>query len=112
MEKNTDYCKVVAIIQSDVLDKVERRLQELGVPGISVTRVKGYGEYADFYSHDCMTTHARVEVFTAAERADPIAQGIMDAAHSGEKGGGIVAVLPVSKIYRIRKCAEVQPDEI
>lgn len=112
MEMNTGYCKVVAIIQSITLDRVERSLQELGVPGLSVTCVKGYGEYVDFYSRDCMTTYARVEVFTSAKRAEAIAQAIMEAAHSGEKGDGIVAVLPVNKIYRIRKCAEVQPDEI
>ena len=45
---NTDYCKVTAIIRCEVLEKVEQRLQELGVSGISVTRVKGYGDYANF----------------------------------------------------------------
>lgn len=56
-----NYSKVVAIISisQDVLEKVERRLQELQVPGICVTKVKGYGEYANFYSRDWMTTHTK-----------------------------------------------------
>jgi nitrogen regulatory protein P-II 1 len=112
MEMNTDYCKVTAIIRSEALEKVEQRLQELGVHGISVTRVTGYGEYANFYSADCMTAHARIEIFTSAQRAEIIAQAIMDAAHSGVAGDGIVAVLPVNQVYRIRHRAAVQPDEL
>ncbi|HQT24991.1 MAG: P-II family nitrogen regulator [Burkholderiales bacterium] len=112
MEKTTDFCKVTAVIRTGVLERVEQRLQELGVHGICVTSVKGHGEYADFYSRDCMTTHARVEIFTSAERADDVVQAIMEAAYTGVKGDGIVAVLPVSKLYRIRQRAEVRPDEV
>jgi nitrogen regulatory protein PII len=36
----------------------------------------------------------------------------MDAAYSGVAGDGIVVVLPVEKIYKIRHRAEVQPDEL
>lgn len=69
-----DFRKVTAIIRGDKLEKVEQRLHELRVPGISVTRVKGYGEYANFYTNDWMTPHARVEIFISARRADEIAQ--------------------------------------
>lgn len=112
MEKNTDYCKVTAIIRCEVLEKVEQRLNEIGVPGISVTQVKGHGEYSDFYSRDSMTTHVRVEIFISAQRAEAIVQAIMDAAHSGTAGDGIVAVLPVNQVYRIRHRAAVLPDEL
>ena len=109
-ENSMLFRKVTAIIRSNALEKVEKRLQELGVPGISVTRVKGYGEYENFYSRDWMTTHARVEIFIPAQRADEIAQVIMDAACSGISGDGIVVVLPVEKVYKIRHRAEVLRD--
>lgn len=112
MENTEAYCKVVAIIRGESLENVEGRLQQLGVPGITVTCIKGYGEYADFYSRDCLTEHVRVEIFTSAARADEIAQGIIDAAYSGVAGDGIVAVLPVSKIYRIRQRAEIRPEQL
>lgn len=111
-EKDMRFRNVTAIIRSDALEKVEQRLHELGVPGISVTRVKGYGEYKNFYSRDWITTHARVEIFIPAPRADEIAQAIMDAAYSGVAGDGIVVVLPVEKIYKIRNRAEVPPDDL
>ncbi|MFY9326818.1 MAG: P-II family nitrogen regulator [Georgfuchsia sp.] len=109
--ENTDYCKVTAFIRSDALVQVERRLQELAVPGISVTQVKGYGEYANFYNHEGITTHARVDIFTSAQRAEATAQAIMDAAHSGVAGDGIVVVQSVSKIYRTRHRKEVRPGD-
>ncbi len=112
MKTNTDFCKVTAIIRCEVLDKVELRLQELAVHGFSVMQVKGCGEYTDFYSLDCMTVHSRVEIFTSANRADVIAKAIMDVAHTGVEGDGIVAVLPVNQIYRIRKRAEMLPEDM
>jgi nitrogen regulatory protein P-II 1 len=96
------FRRVTAIIRPDMLGRVEEALQALGVPGVSVSKVKGYGEYADFYTQDWMLTHVRVEVFTAQHHADEVVRGIMDAAHTGMEGDGIVAVSPVESVYRIR----------
>jgi nitrogen regulatory protein P-II 1 len=111
MENNTDFCKVTAIIRTEALEKVAQCLQELGVPGISVTQVKGHGEYANFYNNDLMTDHARVEVFIPAQRADEVAQTIVNVAHSGIAGDGIVAVLPVKQLYRIRTRESMSPNQ-
>jgi len=107
-----NYRKVTAIIRCDVLEKVEYELQHKGVRGISVTKVKGYGEYADFYSRDWLVSHARIEIFTDESQVDIIARSIIKAAHVGLEGDGIVAVLPVEKLYRIRTQSEVSMDEI
>lgn len=102
--------KVVAIIRNDALEKVEARLVDLRVKGISVTKVKGYGEYANFFKPDWMVTHSRVEIFIEEAKADQIATAIMEVAHTGMEGDGIVAILPVLKLYRIRTKTEVLPD--
>ncbi|MFQ5487353.1 MAG: P-II family nitrogen regulator [Gammaproteobacteria bacterium] len=94
--------KVTAIIRKDALKAVEQILQDMGVTGISVTQVKGYGEYADTYTKDWLVSHARIEIFTSEEQAELIAEAIMGAAHTGGPGDGIVAILPVEKLYRIR----------
>jgi len=106
------YRKVTAIIQRDVLEKVERKLLEMGIRGISVTRAKGYGEYRNFYSRDWMVSHARIEIFVDETKADAIARAIMEVAHVGLEGDGIVAILPVEKLYRIRTRSEATVDEI
>ncbi len=88
-------CKVTAIVRLSMLERVEDRLQDLQVPGISVTKVKGYGEYANFFRPDWMVEHARIEIFLHSARADEVARAIADAARTGGSGDGLVAVLPV-----------------
>lgn len=105
-----EFRKVTAIVRPDKLEAVESALQALGVPGLSVSKVKGYGEYANFYTPDWTCTHVRVEVFIGQHRADGVAQAIMDAAHSGIVGDGIVAVLPVESVYHIRTREKCQHD--
>lgn len=105
-----DFCKVTAIVRPECLEKVEQALKESGVPGVSVTKVKGYGEYSDFYAPDWMCSYVRVEVFIGRHRAEKIAEAIMDAAHTGMMGDGIVAVLPVESVYHIRSREKCQND--
>lgn len=96
------FRKVVAIIRPERLEAVEESLKKLVVPGISVTKVKGFGEHMNFFKPDWLCQHVRVEVFIGVDQADETAAAIMDAAHTGEEGDGIVAVLPVESVYHIR----------
>lgn len=104
------FRKVTSIFKPEKLQAVEDRLRELGVPGITVTRVKGFGEYANFFEPDWLCTHVRIEIFTSVLKADDIAEAIMGAAHSGMDGDGIVAVMPVESVYHIRTLEKCQYD--
>lgn len=97
-----DYCKITAIVRCEMLEKTEQALQTIGVEGVSVSHVKGYGEYENFFARDLMCRHARLEIFTTAARSEEIARTIMETARIGEAGDGIVAILPVAQLYRIR----------
>ena len=77
-------------------------LNKLVVPGTSVFKVKGFGEHLDFFKPDWLCQHVRVEVFIDVGRTEKVATAIMDAAHTGREGGGIVAVLSVESVYHIR----------
>lgn len=96
------FRKVTAIIRPERLEAVEECLRKLVVPGISVTKVKGFGEHANFFKSDWFCQNVRIEVFIGAGQADEVAQAIMDAAYTGYEGDGIVAVLPVESVYHIR----------
>ena len=104
--------KVVAIIRNQVLEDVEARLSEMRVKGISVTKVEGYGEFANYLNPDWTVTHSRVEIFTEKNMVSGIVEAIMDIAHTGTAGDGIVAVLPVEEIYRIRTKSAVSAEEV
>jgi len=43
------FKRVTAIISTQALERVETRLRELAVPGMTVSEVKGYGTYKNFY---------------------------------------------------------------
>ena len=101
---------VIAIIRPDVLDALEAQLANLHVRGMTVTKVKGFGEYIDFLSKSHLTEHLKIEIFVDESMAEAVTNAIMDAAHSDVPGAGIVAVLPVEKFFHIRTRSETLPD--
>lgn len=103
---------IVAIVRYEVSEHVEGRLKDMGVKGITVTHVKGYGEYTNYFNIDRMANHTRIEIFADKSKVEGIVAAIMDAAHTNFPGDGIVAVLPVEKLYHIRTMSIAQPDTI
>lgn len=101
-----EFRKITAIIRSELLQKVEERLKKMGVKGVSVTQVKGFGEYANFFRHDWLVRHARIEIFANKKRAEEIARAIAEEAHTGLAGDGIIGLIPVETILRIRTQCE------
>ena len=101
---------IVAIVRSEVLTTLEQRLLHAGVRGLSVTKVKGIGEYTNSFARDQFSEHAKIEIFTDESKVEAIVKVIIDAAHAGDLGDGIVTVLPVEKFYRIRTRSEGLPD--
>lgn len=99
--------KVTAIFRQSMLEKVEKALQEHGIHGFSITSVRGCGEYMNYYSKDLTTSHSRIEIFVEMDKAEDIADTIMEAAHIGQPGDGVVAILPVEKLFHIRTKSEV-----
>ena len=106
-----DINLIVAIIRRDKLEEVEKKLQDIGVERITVSKVKGYGEYHDFFARNWMVEEVRVEIFTRKDEVETITAAIMDAAHTGIPGDGVVAVVPVEKFFLIRTRSEATPQE-
>ena len=106
-----DIKQIVAIIRRDKLEEVEKKIQSMGVELINVSKVKGYGEYHDFFARDWMVEEVRLEIFTKKDKVETITAAIMDAAHTGEPGDGIVAVVPVEKFFLIRTRSEAIPND-
>lgn len=98
--------KVAAFIRNSALPEVEEQLRKPGIKGISIFQIKGYGEYANLTRNDWMVTSTKIEIFTELSHVETNVETILDAGHLGLEGDGIVAVLPVEKMYRIRTRAE------
>ncbi len=102
---------ITAIFPRDRLEAVEKKLQVIGVERIDVSKVKGYGEYRNYYARDWMVDEVKLDIFTRTDEVDSITTAIMDGAHTGEPGDGIVAVIPIEKFLLIRTRSEATPDE-
>jgi nitrogen regulatory protein PII len=107
-----DIKKVVAFIRSSSLTEVEESLRELGVKGFSVFQIKGHGAYPNLSKPSGMAASLKIEIFAAQSRVEAIVDTILNVAHLGIPGDGMVAVLPVEKLYRIRTRAEAGPEEL
>ncbi len=107
-----DFIKITAIICTDRLECLEQNLKKKGVRGVTVSKVKGYGEYTNFFGKDWLSANAKIEIFSIADRKDLIVSTIIECAHTGGSGDGIVAVESVESIYRIRTRDLVTADSI
>ncbi len=98
------HYKIHAYVRTYLRNQVEQSLLDLGISGFSYCKVKGVGEYANFFNPDPHVEHARLEIFVTQEQVDPVVQGIVDAACTHAPGDGLIAVMPVEKLIRIRDC--------
>ncbi len=108
-----EFAKVTAIFRNAVIEDVERALEKAGVGGFTVIKVQGLGEWEKKFSlFNGPSTHFEIEIFTEADRAEQIANVIMNAADTGSVGDGIVAVSPVQTVFRIRTKTPAKPGEV
>jgi nitrogen regulatory protein P-II 1 len=104
---------VVAIIHSDRLEVAEKRLHHIGVRGITVIKAKGFGEHSldhDILGRALMENQAKIEIYAAADQAERIAATVIDAVQTGTPGDGIVAILPVQRVFSIRTRSDTVPN--
>ncbi len=100
---------VVAFIKPFKLEEVKAGLKEVGVSGMSVTEVRGFGRQAGQteiyrgaeYQVEFLPK-VRVEVAVPAALVDDAVATIERAARSGEIGDGKILVLPLEEVVRIR----------
>ena len=100
---------VVAIVAPEVVEPLERKLKSIHVGGITLTKVRGFGEYKNFYSRDWLTDHTKVEMFVEASAVDGLVGALLETAGADVPGSGIVAVLPVEKFLHLRTGTESLP---
>jgi nitrogen regulatory protein P-II 1 len=109
---------VVAIIKPFKLDDVKAAVQDLGVQGLTITEVQGYGRqrgHTEVYRGAEYTIDfvpkVKLEVLCEDGEASAIAEKIIDAARTGKIGDGKVWVVPVEGVWRIRT-GEAGPDAL
>jgi nitrogen regulatory protein P-II 2 len=100
---------IIAIIKPFKLDEVREALTEIGVAGMTVTEVKGFGRqkgqteiYRGAEYSTNMVPKIKIEIVCAADLAGKVVEAIQASANTGAIGDGKIFVLDVGQAVRIR----------
>jgi nitrogen regulatory protein P-II 2 len=109
IERSLTMKLVVAIIKPFKLDEVRQALTAIGVHGMTVTEVKGYGRqkgHTEIYRGAEYVVNflpkLRIEVAVSSDIADKAVEVITQGARTGQIGDGKIFVTPIDHALRIR----------
>lgn len=101
--------KIEAIVRPLKHSDIKKALQELGIKGMTVTEVNGFGYqigneviYRSTEYHLECVPKVKMEIFVEDDLADKVIATIKSKAYSGEIGDGKISVSPVETLIRIR----------
>lgn len=101
--------KIQAIIKPFKLDDVKDALNEIGIRGMTVSEVKGYGRqkgHTEIYRGAEYVVDfipkISVDIVVPASQVDQVVDTIRNAANTGKIGDGKIFVIPVERIVRVR----------
>lgn len=106
--------KIEAVIKPFKMDDVREALSDVGVSGMTVTEVKGFGRQKGHtelyrgaeYNVDFLPK-VKVELIVANEQVDRCVEAIMNTAKTGKIGDGKIFVYDVERVIRIRTGEEL-----
>jgi nitrogen regulatory protein P-II 2 len=100
---------VIAVIKPFKLDEVRKALTRIGIQGMTVAEVKGYGRqkgHTEIYRGAEYVVNflpkLRLEVAVASEQVDKVIEALAAAARTGQIGDGKIFVIPIEQALRIR----------
>jgi len=101
--------KIEAIIKPFKLDEVKDALNEIGIQGMTVTEVKGFGRqkgHTELYRGAEYVVDfipkIKIDIVVADDIADKVVETVQNAAKTGKIGDGKIFVYPIENIIRIR----------
>ena len=101
--------KLVAIVKPFKLDDAVRALQAVGVSGLTISEVRGFGRqkgHSELYRGAEYVVEflpkVKIEVLVPDDSVEKVVRALADAAHTGRIGDGKIFVLPVGDAIRIR----------
>ncbi len=100
---------IKCIVRPNKVDDVRETLEQMSIPGMTVTEVRGHGRqkghtavYRGKEYHVTLLPKVEIEVVVEDHLADDVIAAVVKTARTGEIGDGRVFVLPVEQGYNIR----------
>jgi nitrogen regulatory protein PII len=101
--------KIEAIVKPFKLDDVKEALNEIGIQGMTISEVKGYGRQKGHkeiyrgaeYIVDFIPK-IKIEIVVDSKQVDQVVEKIREAANTGKIGDGKIFVIPIEEAIRVR----------
>ena len=101
--------KLEAIIKPFKIEEVKEALADLGIEGMTLSEVKGFGHqtahtevYRDAHYQVDFLPRIKVEIVVADDRLETVILVVLKAARTGKTGDGKLFITPVEQVIRIR----------
>ncbi|XBJ07690.1 nitrogen regulatory protein P-II homolog [Aegilops tauschii subsp. strangulata] len=107
---DSEFYKIEAILRPWRVSHVSSGLLEMGIRGVTVSDVRGYGaqggsteryEGSEF-SEDTFIAKVKMEIVVCKEQVEPVIDKIIEKARTGEIGDGKIFLIPVADVVRVR----------
>ena len=91
---------ITAIVRTTSVDNIVKSVEDIGIREMTVSEIKGIGEETLLFKP--FTIQSKIDIIAPDEKVDKITDVILQRAHTGLAGDGLIAVHPVDYIIKIR----------
>lgn len=97
---------ITAIVRTTCLESIVKSLGNIGINSMTFVEVKGIGEQVQLYRP--YTIHNRIDIIVPDDRVEEVSRIILEYAHTGAGGDGLIAVSPIDWMIKIRTMERLQ----
>lgn len=97
---------VTAAVRTTALERIIKSLGDIGFKGMTLSEVKGIGEQVEVFRP--YAVHKKIEMIVPDEKVDAVTNVILDYAHTGLAGDGLISVCPADYMIKIRTREKIE----
>lgn len=105
-----NFKHVIAIVRPEAVESAEAKLRSIGVSGLTLVKVRGFGEYKNFFRPDLLSDHVKIEIFVEESKVDALVEALLEVTRFDVPGAGVLAVTPVERFLHLRTATEPLPE--
>ncbi len=94
--------KIECIVKGEKLDAVIESLRINGVPGVTVTEVRGFGTQREVSPEPVLKPKVKLEIYCDDAQSEALVKNITEVGRAGQMGDGKIAIIDVENLIRIR----------
>jgi nitrogen regulatory protein P-II 1 len=104
--------RITAIVPQELIDSCERCLRKCGVPGMTIEKVRGFGEHANYFSSDLLMSNVQVVVYVSEQKAATVVDALKSFARNEHTPAGILAIESIERLVNLNTGEDVKPEQL